>query len=95
MKLTFWGLLLGGLVACQVWGIGRALERVDGNWASPWMIAGAVLGACAIALAAGFAIGFRPGPLSDRGYVAALIALIGVKVVVSLGHAAAAGVVRG
>ena len=95
MKLTFWGLLVAGLAACQLWGIGRALERVGGNWASPWMIAGALLGATIIVLVVGFAIGFRPGALTDRSYVAALLGLIGLKVAVSLAHAASITPLRG
>lgn len=96
MKLAFYGLLGGGLVACQMVGIGRTLERAGGNWASPPMIAGAALGATILALAVAFATGFRPQLLpSDRSMVVALAVLIGAKVAVSLGHTALITLARG
>jgi hypothetical protein len=96
MKLAFYGLLVGGLAACQVFGIGKTLERVGGSWTAPPMIAGAVLGVTILALALAFATGFRPQLLpTDRSMVIALVALIGVKVVVSLAGVAATALARG
>jgi hypothetical protein len=77
-------MFVAGLVACQVFGIGNTLERT-GSWASPAMIAGAVLGIAILALTVAFATGFRPQFLpTDVSMLIALGVLIGSKVVVSL-----------
>lgn len=87
--MMFWGVFVGGLVACSMSGIGPMLKRVGGDWASPWMLAGIALGVAILALAVAFASGFRPGPLgSDAQMVLALALLIGAKVGVSLAQVA-------
>lgn len=96
MKMVFWGLFAAGFVACSTIGIGKTLERAGGSWTSWPMLAGIVIGAAILTLAVAFAAGYRTGPLtSEWAYVAALGGLIGLKVVVSLVHAASATAVRG
>ncbi len=96
MKMAFWGLFTIGFVACSTIGIGRSLERANGNWASPTMLAGIALGLAILGLAVVFATGFRPRLLpTDTAMVVALAVLIGGKVGVSLVQAAFVAVSRG
>jgi hypothetical protein len=95
MKLAFWGLLVAGFAACAAVGIGGTLERAGGNWLSPWMVAGCVLGTALVGLAIAFATGYRPAVLpSDVSMVVALVALLGAKVVVSVAQVAVAALSR-
>lgn len=83
MKFAFWGLFIVGFVACSVFGIGPVLKRVGGNWMSPPMLAGIVLGVAILAVAGVFVSGARPALLSsDAVLIGALALLIGAKVVV-------------
>jgi len=83
MKLAFWSVFVAGLVGCSAVGIGPVLKMVGGNWASPPMIVGCVMGVAILALAAAFAAGVRPAFLpSDSAMMVALVGLAGVKVVV-------------
>jgi len=84
MKMAFWGLFVVGFAACSMFGIGRTLERVGGSWTAPPMITGIMLGVAIVALAAAFAVGFRPQMLAtDTSMVVALATLIVCKVAVS------------
>jgi hypothetical protein len=94
MKAAFYTLLVTGFVACQMFGIGKTLERV-GTWAHPSMIAGTVLGVAILGLTVAFAAGFRPQMLAtDRSMLIALAALIAAKVGVALATAATAAMAR-
>jgi hypothetical protein len=85
-KMLFWGVFVAGFVGCSALGIGPVLRVVGGNWASPPMIAGCVLGVALLGLAAAFALGLRPAFLpSDSAMIVALVSLIGVKVAIGLG----------
>ncbi len=89
MKMAFYGLFTIGFIACSTIGIGKTLERAGGSWTSPAMLAGIVLGVCILALAAAFATGFRPAPLStDLSMLIALGVLVAAKVGVSLAQVA-------
>lgn len=95
MKTLFWGLFAIGFAGCTVFGIGPVLKRVGGNWASPWMLAGIVLGMAIVALAVAFATGYRPSLLaSDARVVVALAALIVAKVGVSAAQVAVSALSR-
>jgi hypothetical protein len=96
MKLAFWGLFVAGLAACAAFGIGSTLARAGGSWASPWMLAGCVLGTALVALAVAFATGYHPSLLStDGSMVVALGILLGAKVAVSLAQVAVGALARG
>jgi hypothetical protein len=91
MKLAFWSVFVAGLVGCSALGIEPVLKLAGGNWASPPMLAGCVLGVAILALAGAFAAGVRPTFLpSDSAMLWALVGLAGVKVAV--GALAMAGV---
>jgi len=96
MKTAFWGLFTIGLAACTTFGIGKSLERAGGSWTTPAMLAGIVLGVAILGLAAAFATGLRPHPLStDTSMLVALAVLIGGKIGVSVAQAAFAAMTRG
>lgn len=96
MKYAFYGLLVAGFVACQVFGIGRTLERVGGSWTAPPMVLGSLLGVAILGLAIAFVAGARPAMLgTERSYVVALAVLIAAKVIVSLASAASTALARG
>jgi hypothetical protein len=96
MKYAFWTLFAAGFIACSTLGIGPSLARAAGNWASPAMIAGSLLGVAILALAVMYATGARPSFLAtDRALVVALGALIATKVGVSLVQTAVGYLARG
>ncbi len=96
MKIAFWSAFVVGFVLCSTIGIGPTLQRVSGSWTAPAMIAGSVIGALLLALAALFATGLRPTILpTDSAMLVALVALIAVKVAVGVVQAASAAAARG
>ena len=96
MRLVFWGVFVAGFLACSTVGIGPALRRAGGDWMSPAMIAGVVLGVAILALGVAFAAGIRPPMLtSDRAMVFALAGLVLAKVGVSAAQVAAVALSRG
>jgi hypothetical protein len=95
MKLAFWGLFSAGFVACATLGIGPTLIRAGGNWTSPFVLAGCVLGIALVALGVAFATGVRTPLLpSDGSMVLALGVLLAVKVGVSLVQVASSALSR-
>lgn len=81
MKYAFWGVFVFGLLLCSSLGIGPVLQRADGNWLSPFMLVGMVLGVALLALAVAFAAGFRPALLpTDTAMLGALVVTIAAKV---------------
>lgn len=83
MKMAFWSLFVVGFVACSTFGIGPVLKRVGGDWMSPPMLAGIVLGIAIVLLAGLFVAGVRPTVLpTDTAMIVALLALVGAKVAV-------------
>lgn len=85
MRLAFWGVFVAGLMGCTIFGIGPVLKMAGGNWASPPMIVGSVVGVAILALAVAFAAGVRPAFLpSDSAMTVALVSLVGAKVAVGL-----------
>jgi hypothetical protein len=83
MKVAFWVVFAAGFAACTALGIGPVLKRMGGDWLSVPMLAGMVLGAVILIVAAAFVAGVRPAFLpSDAAMLAALVTLIGVKVLV-------------
>lgn len=96
MKLAFWGLFVLGFIGCTMWGIGPVLQRAGGNWLSPHMLIGCVLGAALVALGVAFATGYRPALLpTDASMVIVLGVLTAAKVAVAANQVFHAGVARG
>jgi hypothetical protein len=90
MKIAFWSLFVVGFVLCSTLGIGPALQRAGGDWTSPVMIAGSLMGLALLGLAVVFAFGFRPGLLqSELAMVLVLGVLIAAKVGVGVVQAIA------
>jgi len=96
MKLAFWIVFVVGFVGCTAFGIGPVLQRAGGDWLSPYMLAGCVLGAALVALAIAFATGFRPSLLpTDTAMVVALVTVVAAKVVVALVQSGLSAFARG
>jgi len=96
MKVLFWGVFAVGFAGCSVFGIGPVLKRVGGDWMSPWMLAGVVLGVAILALAVAFATGLRPALLAtDTQMVIALVGLVAIKVGIAMTQAAVSTLGRG
>jgi hypothetical protein len=89
-----WTVAALGMSACGVAGIGDVVARAGGNWASPWVLAGIVLGTIGLVAIACAVSGFSLGPIAGRSaWLLVFATVVGVKVVVATAQVASSAAV--
>ncbi|TDB37944.1 MAG: hypothetical protein D9V44_07805 [Actinobacteria bacterium] len=87
-RALLWVTAVAGIAACSVGGIGAVLERANGDWSNPVVLAGIVLGLCAGLAIVGVAAGLRVGPLQTATqWLVVLGSVVMIKVVLATAQA--------